>query len=151
MDSHTLGADLGGGPGSRPGNNKATKATKPQKQQGHKSNKATKMSLFKDFTSFSSAPPCLGFSRISRDFQGPWPWIFKGSTSFSKAPALDFLPILLILPILPILRVVSILPILPILPILRICLRICQHLSISQVKVLTEISGSIFNREIDKY
>ena len=34
--------------------------------------------------------PGLGFSRISRHFQGPRPWIFKDFTSFSKAPALDF-------------------------------------------------------------
>ena len=106
--------------------NKATKATRPQKQQGHKN------VTFQGFHVIFKGPG-LGFSRISRRFQGPWPWIFKDSTSFSKAPALDFLPIL---PILSILRIVSILPILPI-------LRICQHLSISRVKVLPEISGSI--------
>ena len=34
--------------------------------------------------------PGLGFSRISRHFQRPRPWIFKDFTSFSRAPALDF-------------------------------------------------------------
>ena len=33
--------------------------------------------------------PNLGFSRISRNFQGPPPWIFKDFTSFSRVPALD--------------------------------------------------------------
>ena len=55
------------------------------------------------FTSFSRAPaldfqgfhvifkgPGLGFSRISRNFQGPRPWIFQDFTLFSRAPALDF-------------------------------------------------------------
>jgi hypothetical protein len=34
--------------------------------------------------------PSLGFSRISRHFQGPRPWVFKDFTSFPRAPALDF-------------------------------------------------------------
>ena len=75
------------------------------------------LGVFKDFTLFSRAAaldfqgfrfifkgPGLGFSRISRHFQRPrpWifkdfmsfsgarPWIFKDFASFSRAPALDF-------------------------------------------------------------
>ena len=70
--------------------NKATKATRPQKRQ------ATKISLFKDFTSFSREPaldfqvfhvifkgPGVGFSRISRHFQGPRHWIFRFRVIFN--------------------------------------------------------------------
>ena len=102
--TRTLGADLGA---TRPQKQQGHKSNKAAKQQGHKSNKATKatrpqkrqatkISLFKDFTSFSREPaldfqvfhvifkgPGVGFSRISRHFQGPRHWIFRFRVIFN--------------------------------------------------------------------